>query len=389
MKIVLFANTDWYLYNFRLPLAQTLQRRGIEVVLVSPPGPYGERFAALGLRWIPAPLQRRSLGLLREARVLAWLFRLFREEKPDLVHGFTIKCAIYASLAARLAGVHACVAAITGLGYVFTSTDLRARLLRLPVRWLLRQALNGKGRRLVVQNADDVAVFRDARLADDATIRLIPSSGVDLSRFTPAPRADDATQPLRVVVAARLLWDKGLAEYAQAAKLLRERGRKIHFLLAGAPDPGNPASIDIATIERWRDDGGIDWLGHVDDMAALFHSADVAVLPSYREGLPRSLIEAAACGLALVTTDVPGCRAVVRDGVDGLLVPVRDAAALAQAIERLDDDRALLRRLGDAAREHALAEYDVERVNARTLEVYRELLPEHESVAPTNTVGWR
>jgi glycosyltransferase involved in cell wall biosynthesis len=389
MKIVLFANTDWYLYNFRLPLAQTLQRRGIEVVLVSPPGPYGERFAALGLRWIPAPLQRRSLGLLREARVLAWLYRLLREEKPDLVHGFTIKCAIYASLAARLAGVPACVAAITGLGYVFTSTDLRARLLRLPVRWLLRQALNGKGRRLVVQNADDAAVFRDARLANEATMRLIPSSGVDLSRFTPAPPSSDTTRPLRVVLAARLLWDKGLGEYVQAARSLRERGRTIHFLLAGAPDPGNPASIDIATIERWRDDGGIDWLGHVDDMAALFHSADVAVLPSYREGLPRSLIEAAACGLALVTTDVPGCRAVVRDGIDGLLVPVRDAAALAQAIERLDDDRALLRRLGDAAREHALAEYDVERVNARTLAVYRELLPEHESVAPTNTVGWR
>lgn len=389
MKIVLFANTDWYLYNFRLPLAQTLQRRGIEVVLVSPPGPYGERFAALGLRWIPAPLQRRSLGLLREARVLAWLYRLLREEKPDLVHGFTIKCAIYASLAARLAGVPACVAAITGLGYVFTSTDLRARLLRLPVRWLLRQALNGKGRRLVVQNADDAAVFRDARLANEATMRLIPSSGVDLSRFTPAPPSSDTTRPLRVVLAARLLWDKGLAEYVQAARSLRERGRTIHFLLAGAPDPGNPASIDIATIERWRDDGGINWLGHVDDMAALFHSADVAVLPSYREGLPRSLIEAAACGLALVTTDVPGCRAVVRDGVDGLLVPVRDAAALAQAIARLDDDRALLRRLGDAAREHALAEYDVERVNARTLAVYRELLPEHESVAPTNTVGWR
>lgn len=389
MKIVLFANTDWYLYNFRLPLAQTLRRRGVDVVLVSPPGPYGERFEALGLRWIAAPLQRRSLGVVREARVLAWLFRLFREEKPDLVHGFTIKCAVYASLAARVAGVPACVAAITGLGYVFTSRDRKARLLRVPVRVLLRHAVQGSGRRLVLQNTDDAALFRNSGLAGDATIRLIPSSGVDLSRFTPAAPEPDAARPLRVVLAARLLWDKGLAEYAQAAKRLREQGRPIRFLLAGAPDPGNPASVDPAIVERWREECGIEALGHVDDMAALYRCADVAVLPSYREGLPRSLIEAAACGLALVTTDVPGCRAVVRDGVDGLLVPVGDAAALAQAVARLDDDRALLRRLGDAAREHALAEYDVERVNAMTFEVYRELLPEHESVSPANTVSWR
>lgn len=375
MKVVLFANTDWYLYNFRLPLAQMLRRHGVEVVLVSPPGPYGERLSALGLRWIAAPLHRRSLGPLRELRVLAWLRRLLRSERPDLVHGFTIKCAVYASIAARLAGVPACVAAITGLGYVFTSGDARARLLRPFVRLLLRHALTGSRRRLVLQNADDVALFVDARLADARAIRLIPSSGVDLSRFAPAVAGGDPRAPLRVVLAARLLWDKGLAEYAEAARQLRAEGRTIRFVLAGAPDPGNPASVDPAIVERWRGDAGITWLGHVDDMAALYQNADVAVLPSYREGLPRSLIEAAACALALVTTDVPGCRAVVRDGVDGLLVPVRDAAALARALARLDDDRALLRRLGDAARAHALAEYSVDRVNARTLEVYRELLP--------------
>lgn len=386
MKIVLFANTDWYLYNFRLPLALSLRRRGIDVVLVSPPGPYGERFASLGLRWIPAPLQRRSLGLLREARVLTWLYRLLRRERPELVHGFTIKCAIYASLAARLAGVPACVAAVTGLGYVFTSDDTRARLLRMPVRLLLRHALAGRNRRLVLQNPDDVELFQSAHIADPGTIRLIPSSGVDLSRFAPAAEPSTTPeQPLRVVLAARLLWDKGLAEYAAAARQLRAEGRAIRFVLAGAPDPGNPASVDPAIVERWRDEAGIQWLGHVDDMQSVFHAADAAVLPSYREGLPRSLIEAAACGLALVTTDVPGCRAVVRDGVDGLLVPVRDAAALARAIARLDDDRLLLRRLGDAARTRALAEYDVERVNARTFEVYRELLP---ALAPQSATGF-
>jgi len=376
MKILLFANTDWYLYNFRLALAQNLRRRGVEVVLASPPGPYGERLNALGLRWIAVPLQRRSLGPLREARLLFWLCRLLRRERPDLVHGFTIKCAVYASLAARVSGVPACIAAITGLGYVFTSDEARARLLRPVVRLLLRQALTGARRRLVLQNADDRALFLQARLVDAAAVRLIPSSGVDLTRFAPAPRRAEAGAPLRVLLAARLLWDKGLAEYAEAARRLRADGRRIRFLLAGAPDAGNPASADAAVIERWHAAGDIEWLGHVEDVPALLRGIDAAVLPSYREGLPRSLIEAAACGLALVTTDVPGCRDVVRDGVDGLLVPVRNAGALARAIARLDDDRALLQRLGEAARRRVAAEYAVERVNARTLEVYRELLPE-------------
>jgi len=382
MKILLFANTDWYLYNFRLALAQSLRARGVEVLLASPPGPYGERLNALGLRWIAVPLQRRSLGPLREMRLLFWLCRLLRRERPDLVHGFTIKCAVYASLAARLSVVPACVAAITGLGYVFTSDDARARLLRPLVRQLLRRALTGARRRLVLQNADDRALFLQARLVDAAAIRLIPSSGVDLARFTPAPRRADANAPLRVLLAARLLWDKGLAEYAEAARRLRLEGRTIRFLLAGAPDPGNPASVDIGVIERWHADGNIEWLGHVEDVPALLQTVDAAVLPSYREGLPRSLIEAAACGLALVTTDVPGCRDVVRDGSDGLLVPVRDAAALAGAIARLDDDRALLRRLGEAALQRVRADYDVVRVNARTVEVYRELLPEFPDDEP-------
>ncbi|HSX59227.1 MAG TPA: glycosyltransferase family 4 protein [Tahibacter sp.] len=377
MKVILFANTDWYLYNFRQALAVALRRHGVDVLLVAPPGQYGERLQALGLRWIPAPLHRRSLGPLREIRLLLWLLRLFRRERPDIVHGFTIKCAVYASIAARWSGVPACVGAITGMGYVFTSRDARASVLRPFVRLLLRHALVGRHRRLVLQNADDVNLFVRARLARREDIRLIPSSGVDVKRFVPLPHdVNVSARPLCVVLAARLLWDKGIAEYIEAARQLRAQNRRIRFLLAGAPDPGNPASVDIAAVERWLDQGLVEWLGHVDDMAAVFEQADVAVLPSYREGLPKSLIEAAASALALVTTDVPGCRDVVHDGIDGLLVPARNAAALATAIARLDDDRSLLRRLGDAARANVLATYDVRIVNARTLDVYRELVPD-------------
>lgn len=373
--IVLFANTDWYLFNFRRSLAVALQDQGFEVLLLSPPGNYGERLRALGLRWRSVPMERLSLNPLREARVLAWLAALFREERPALVHGFTIKCAVYGSLAARLAGVPARVNAVAGMGYVFTSNDLKARLLRPLVRALMHGALDGRRARLILQNPDDVALFTRARLVHPDRIRLVPGSGVDCTRFVARDAAAAPSTPLRVLLAARLLWDKGLAEYVAGVRRLRGEGRAIDFLLAGDPDPGNPAAVPVATIQSWVSEGLLQWLGHVDDMPALLASVDVVVLPSYREGLPKGLIEAAACALPLVTTDVPGCREVVTDGVDGLLVPVRNADALADAIARLHDDPVLAARLGQAARTKALAEFDETIVIARTIAVYRELLP--------------
>lgn len=382
MKILLFANTDWYLYNFRRSLALALRGAGHEVLLVSPPGPYGERLQALGFRWLPAPMQRRSLNPLRELALVLWLRRLLLQEQVDLVHGFTIKCAVYGSWAARLAarapGVPARVNAVAGMGYVFTNDGLKARVLRPVVRGLLRLALGGRGARLILQNPDDVALFAKAQLVDAAQVRLIPGSGVDCERFTPRAAAlgvgDAAGGRLRVLLPARLLWDKGVAEYVAAARLLQAQGRAMDFLLAGDPDPGNPAAVPEADLLGWVAQGVVQWLGHVDDMAALFATVDVVVLPSYREGLPKGLIEAGACALPLITTDAPGCREVVTDGVDGLRVPVKDAAALARAMARLQDEPALRARLGAAARARALAEFDERIVISRTLAVYRELL---------------
>lgn len=374
MKVVLFANTDWYLFNFRRSLALALKAQGNDVLLISPPGPYGEKLRALGLRWEPVPMDRRSLNPLREAKLLAWLVALFRRERPTLVHGFTIKCAVYGAWAARLAGVPARVSAVAGMGYVFTSHAAKARVLRPLVRALMRSALGGRNARLILQNPDDVALFERAGLVERDSIRMIPGSGVDCSRFAAGSRAVVSGR-FRVVLPARLLWDKGLAEYVEAARLLRSEGRAIEFLLAGTPDPGNPAAVPEATVRSWVEAGLVTWLGHVDDMPALFASVDVVALPSYREGLPKGLIEAGASGRALVTTDVPGCREVVSDGIDGLLVPVRDAGALAAAIARLHDDPQLTARLGHAARAKALAEFDEKIVIARTLDVYRELLP--------------
>ncbi len=384
-KVVLYANTDWYLYNFRRSLALALQRTGCEVLLLSPSGPYGEKLRKLGLRWEPLPMDRRSLNPLREFALLWHLTRLFAHERPALVHSFTIKCAVYGSLAARFAGVRARINAVAGMGYVFISDELKARLLRPVVRVLLRAALDGKNARLVLQNADDVELFERAGLTEHGNIRLIRGSGVNCEQFARRNSAQSRQQGIsRVLLAARLLWDKGIAEYVEAARILRAQGRSVQFLLAGTPDPGNPAAIPVKTIQGWVAEGLVDWLGHVDDMPALLATVDVVALPSYREGLPKSLIEAAACGLPLVATDVPGCREVITDGKDGLLVPVRDAVALAAAIARLLDDRELAARLGAAAREKALAEFDERIVIERTLAVYQELLGDSTQIQPRN-----
>lgn len=379
MKIVLFANTEWYLYNFRRSLAEALRNAGHEVVLISPDGPYGQRLFNLGFRWVPAPMDRKSLNPLRELKLVLWLRRLIQEEKVDLIHNFTIKCAIYGSLAARLstreAGVPARVNAVAGMGYVFTSNQPKARMLRPVVRTLLKLALGGQNARLILQNPDDMALFENAQLIDTARVRLIPGSGVNCEKFTPALLREhpDSSQGLRVLLPARLLWDKGLAEYIEASRELKDQNRNIQFLLAGDPDPGNPAAVAETTVLSWVSEGLIQWLGHVDDMPALLSSVHVVVLPSYREGLPKGLIEAGACGLPLITTDVPGCREVVQDGVNGLLVRVKDSSALAHAIARLQDEPKLRSRLGAAARDKALAEFDERIVIRQTLRVYGEL----------------
>ena len=373
-KVALFANTDWYLYNFRLSLARRLRDDGYDVVLISPPGDYSARLVADGFRWLPLVMERRSLNPLSEIGVIVRLVAILRRERPALLHSFTIKSVVYGSLAARLVGRIARVNAVAGLGHVFTSDNARNRVLRPIVRALLRLALAGEGGRLVVQNEDDQRQFIVLGLSTEGRVRVIRGSGVDTERFQPVPRAITDQAVPSVLLASRLLWGKGIGDYVEAARRLQAEGLDIEFLLAGRPDSGNPDAVPLATVKAWHAEGVLKWLDHVDDMAGLLNQVDIFVLPSgYGEGVPKSLLEAAACEKALITTDTPGCREVVINGETGLLIPVGDPNAVALAIRRLVDDVALAKRLGRAARNRARSEFDAIVVSQATLSVYDEL----------------
>lgn len=372
-KILLVANTGWYLYNFRLPLARMLRARGCEVVLASPQDAYVERLQAEGFRWVEVALDRRSMNPLQELVSLGQMLRLYRRERPQAVHHFTIKCVLYGTIAAKLVGIRSVVNAVTGLGHIFLGQSLAARALRPVIKRMYRHILSARRVRVVFQNPDDLQVFQDEQLVVPERTILIRGSGVNVSRFRPRPGLPDAPPHPVVLFASRLLSEKGVHEYVEAAALLRERGVLAVFQVAGDPDPANPSSVPAATLEQWREEGAVDLLGHVDTMDDLIACSTLVVLPSYREGTPRILLEAAAMGKPIVATDVPGCREVVEHGGNGLLVPPRDAAALAAAIAELLADPARCAAMGEAGRAKMLAEFDDQDVARRTVAIYEEV----------------
>lgn len=372
-KILLVANTGWYLYNFRLPLARFLRERGVEAVLVSPRDTYVERLQAEGFRWIELDLDRRSVNPLNELLVIQRLAGIYRAERPAAVHHFTVKCVLYGTIAAKLSGVRAVVNAVTGLGHIFIGTGWKARILRPMVKWLYRNILTARRVCVVFQNPDDLKTFADFKfLVPDRTV-LIRGSGVNLRRFVPRPGLLDGQPSPTVLLAARLVAEKGVHEFVEAARLLKSRGVQATFQIAGSPDPGNPSSVAEKTLEAWRQEGAVDLLGHVEAMEDVMAGASLVVLPSYREGVPRTLLEAAAMGKAIVATDVPGCREAVIHEENGLLVPVRNAHALADAMERLLSDPDRRAQMGKVGRQKMVREFDDENVARRTIAVYETM----------------
>ena len=338
MKVLICLNTAWNLVNFRSGLIKALVAQGHEVVAVAPPDAYASQLAALGCRFVPLPMANGGTNPLHDSLLLWRFWRLFKQERPDVFLGYTVKPNVYGSLAAHWLGIPV-VNNIAGLGAVFISGGWLVKL----VRGLYRMAL-GRSATVFFQNPDDRAMFVDGGLVRAEVTELLPGSGVDLVRFASsevmdchgagAPRNDDSSK-FRFLLIARMLRDKGVCEYVEAARQLRQRWPQAEFCLLGFLDVQNPAAIARAEMDAWVAEGVVNYLGVSDDVRAQIATAHCIVLPSYREGTPRTLLEAAAMARPIITTNAVGCREVVDDGINGYLCQVRDAKDLADKMEQM------------------------------------------------------
>jgi glycosyltransferase involved in cell wall biosynthesis len=358
--LLFVVNNPAFFMSHRVPVALAAQKAGYDVHVATMDGPAVADIQALGMTHHPIPMTRSGKHPLQELGTLLALIRLFRQLRPHVVHLVTIKPVLYGGIAARLTRVPGMVAAISGLGFVFLSNSLKMRLVRAVVARLYRIALGHPNSRVIFQNANDRDLLKSLGAVREDQVIIIRGAGVDLDAYRPTP--EPPAPPVVVTMVARLLRDKGVQEFVQAARLLRERGVPVRMQLVGGLDAGNPTSATQADVDAWQQDGCVQALGERSDVAALYAATHIAVLPSYREGLPKSLIEAAACARAVVTTDVPGCRDAIEPGVTGLLVPVRDAPALADSIARLAQDAALRQSMGTAGRALAEREFDIHQV---------------------------
>ena len=359
-RVVVVGSYAESLVKFRGPLLRSLVDRGHSVVACAPAIPTSVRTALqeLGVDCRDIPLARTGLNPLRDLRTLWALVAVFRKVEPDVILAYTIKPVVYGSLAARLAGVAAVYSLITGLGYAFTGRGPKQRLVGGLARRLYRVGL-ARNRAVFFQNPDDLALFTDrALLKEPDRAVLVNGSGVDVEFFRPEALPAEVS----FLLIARLLGDKGVREYAAAARTLRRKYPGAVFRLAGWRDE-NPSCIGVEELAAWRKEGAIDFLGRLEDVRPALAASAVYVLPSYREGTPRTVLEAMAMGRAVVTTDAPGCRETVRDGWNGFLVPVRNATALAAAMEKFIQDPSLAAKMGAASRWLAEEKYDVHKVN--------------------------
>jgi glycosyltransferase involved in cell wall biosynthesis len=367
-KILYFVTEDWFVCSHWLPHIAAARDAGYEIHVAARVQNHRAAIEALGVRLIPLRLSRRGSNPFAELKFLVGLIRLYRRLRPDLAHHVAMKPVLYGSVAALFSGTRATVNYMSGLGWLFTSDSAGVRLLRPLVRMVLGRLL-ATGR-VIVENPDDHAQMLALGLNPER-IHLIRGAGVDLAKFR---RVGENAGPPLVVLASRMLWTKGAGEFVAAAERLRGEGVAARFALVGDPDPENPASIPLERLESWKREGAVEWWGRRDDMAEVFAESSIVCLPSYREGLPKVLIEAAAAGRPIVTTFTPGCREVVRDGDNGFLVPPRDAESLADALRRLLRDPPLRERMGRRGREIAEAEFGVGRVTGQVLEIYGALL---------------
>jgi glycosyltransferase involved in cell wall biosynthesis len=371
---------DWYFLSHRLPMAMAARDAGYSVHVATNVNKHGAEIEALGFRLHRLSWQRGSLNPRRLLSIIREIRYLYRKYSPDIVHHVALQPTIIGSVAAwRMPFIR--VNALAGLGYGFSSRSLKARILRPALTFLLRILLRGPRAVVLVQNPDDRMVVLHLGVVADR-VSVIPGSGVDVHKFQPQPEPAGA---VTVAFVGRLLVDKGIRTLIAAHKLLRESGEIIELIIAGDRDPGNPASVSTAEIEDWKDNDAIQVLGNVSEIEKVWACSHIAVLPSWREGLPKSLLEAAACGRPIIATDVPGCREIARQNINALLVPVENPRALAAAIRRLAHDSELRRQLGAAGRQLAEREFSNARIGQEIVALYDRLVRRQGVLLPAPT----
>lgn len=370
-KILFVINVDWFFLSHRLPIAIKALNKGYEVHIATKITDKAEEIKSYGLILHNLDLSRGDFSFFQSLKTLIQLIQIFKRIRPQLVHLVTIKPIILGGIAARITNVNGVIAAISGLGYIFINKGLIASVRRVFIKRLYQFSLNHHNLKIICQNDNDLQIIREITGLNKDTFSMISGSGVPLEKFK---FIKDTNEIPNIMMASRLLIDKGVIEFSKAAKILKEKNVTANFILVGEPDLENPSSINYSQIKEWREEGIIDCWGHRDDMHEVLPLASIVVLPSYREGFPKILIEAAACGRAVVTTDVPGCRDAIYNEITGLLVPVKDSYALANAIEKLVSNKEWRRTMGNEGRIMAEEKFDENIVVTKHLEIYDLLL---------------
>lgn len=372
-RVLYLVTEDWIFCGHRLPTARAARDAGFDVLVATRVADHGAVIESEGFRLLPLSWRRRDFSPFQAARDILAIAALYRREAPDIVHHLALKPVVFGGLAAWLAGTPAVLNALTGLGSAFTGTGrkLAARAAGWAARRVLGPLLRRSNSLVTVENPDDAAVLQELGMALPGATRLIRGSGVDIRRYQPLPEPEG---PFTVGVAARLLRNKGIPELAEAQRRLRAAGLDVRLLIAGTGDPDSPTNLPESELAEMRQIPGLTLLGHVDDVRELWARCHVACLPSHREGLPMALMEAAACGRAIVATDVPGCREIALAGRNALLVPAESPDALAGALRRLAEDADLRRRFAAESRRLVESDLAADQVATRVLETYRDLL---------------
>ncbi|MEQ8426901.1 MAG: glycosyltransferase family 4 protein [Gammaproteobacteria bacterium] len=375
-KLVFLVTEDWYFCSHRLELAKAAKAQGHEVIVVTRVQHHADNIIEAGLTLVPVAFSRSLRNPFSDMALLFSLYLICRKHTPDLIHHVALKPVLIGSVvqfAVRLltGKKSQVVNALTGLGYTFSSNDLKARFVNLLLRPVLKWVLNNRYSHVILQNEDDLQLLTSKSLVDKERVSLIRGSGVDVSLFQPVAEPDGE---ITVILAARMLRDKGIYEFVDAAKILKQKKPAVRMVLAGGLDDANPSAIPVQQLEAWQSEGVIEWWGKQADMPAVFSQAHIVCLPSYREGLPKVLLEAAACARPLVATDVPGCREIVQDGFNGYLVPARNAESLADAINKLVQDPTARKAMGSNGRQLVEQHFSSDIIIEQTLGLYSRIL---------------